>query len=91
MVNWLIKVLQYSNNKCPIFNVGSDKVIELRALANKVSKITNKKVDSKKQNSKRFDYYVPSINKAKKTLNLKISIGLNEALNSTIKHLNDSN
>ena len=45
----------------------------------------------KKQNSKRFDYYVPSINKAKKTLNLKISIGLNEALNSTIKHLNDSN
>lgn len=91
MVNWLIKILQYSNNKCPIFNVGSDKVIELRALANKVSKITNKKVVSKKQNSKRFDYYVPSINKAKKTLNLKISIGLNEALNSTIKHLNDSN
>jgi len=35
--------------------------------------------------SKKTDYYVPSINKAKKMLKLKISISLNDSLNSFIK------
>ena len=34
---------------------------------------------------------LPSITKAKKELKLKISINLNDALNSTIKSLNDKN
>jgi nucleoside-diphosphate-sugar epimerase len=86
---WLIKILKNSNNKCPIYNVGSDKVINLRALTKKISYIVKKKPIFKRILSDEFDYYVPSIEKAKKNLNLKISINLNDSINSTIKSLND--
>jgi dTDP-glucose 4,6-dehydratase len=86
---WLIRILKNSNNKCPIYNVGSDKVINLRALTKKISYIVKKKPIFKRILSDEFDYYVPSIEKAKKNLNLKISINLNDSINSTIKSLND--
>ena len=86
---WLIKILKNSTKKCPIYNVGSDEVINLRALTKKIAYSVNKKPILKKISSKKIDYYVPSIAKAKKELNLKISINLNDALNSTIKSLND--
>ncbi len=85
---WLIKILKDSNKKCPIYNVGSDKVINLRTLTKKIANIVNKKPIFKKILSNEFDYYVPSIAKAKRNLNLKISINLNDSLNSTIKSLN---
>ena len=85
MVNWLIVVLLNSNKNCPIFNVGSDKAINLRFLAEKIAKIFNKKLKLKKLNKFQTDYYVPSIKKAKKLLKLKISINLNDSLNSFIK------
>ena len=85
MVNWLVTILKNSNKRCPIFNVGSDKEINLRILAKKIAKIFNKKLKLKKLNNLQTDYYVPSINKAKKLLKLKISINLNDSLNSFIK------
>ena len=85
MVNWLIIILLNSNKNCPIFNVGSDKAINLRFLAEKIAKIFNKKLKLKKLNKFQTDYYVPSIKKAKKLLKLKISINLNDSLNSFIK------
>mgnify|MGYP003950215435 FL=1 len=87
--NWLIIILKNSNTKCPIYNVGSDKVINLKDLTKKIGIMTNKKISVEIKKSKKFDYYIPSITKAKKELNLKISISLNEALNSTIKTIND--
>ena len=87
--NWLITILKNSNTKCPIYNVGSDKVINLKDLTKKIGIMTNKKISVEIKKSKKFDYYIPSITKAKKELNLKISISLNEALNSTIKTIND--
>ena len=47
--------------------------------------MANKKISIKIKKSKKFDYYAPSIAKAYKKLNLKISINLNDALNSIIK------
>ena len=91
LAEWLIKILKKSNKKCPIYNVGSDKVINLRHLARRISKLSNKKSHINKISTKDWDYYVPCIAKAKKELNLKISINLNDALNSTIKSLNDKN
>ena len=61
----------------------------IRKLTKKIAKLFEKKTILKKISSKKFDYYCPSIAKAKKELNLKISINLNDALNSTIKSLND--
>ncbi len=85
MVEWLIIILKRSNKKCPIFNVGSDKAINLRLLGKKIAKIFNKKIKLKKIKNLDTDYYVPSINKARKALKLKISINLNDSLNSFIK------
>ena len=87
--NWLITILKNSNTKCPIYNVGSDEVINLKSLTKKIGIMTNKKISIKIKKNKKFDYYVPSITKAYKKLNLKILINLNDALNSTIKSLND--
>ena len=85
LVNWLIVILKSSNKKCPIFNVGSDREINLRVLGKKIAKIFNRKLKLKKIKKNQLDYYVPSINKAKKLLKLKISINLNDSLNSFIK------
>jgi nucleoside-diphosphate-sugar epimerase len=85
LVHWLIVILKNSNKNCPIFNVGSDKEINLRLLGNKIAKIFNKQLKLKKLKRLQTDYYVPSINKAKKHLKLKISINLNDSLNSFIK------
>jgi len=89
LVNWLIIILKNSNKKCPIYNVGSDKVINLKNLAKLFAKLYNNKISLKKITSKNNDYYVPSIIKARKMLNLKISINLKDAIISTIKSLND--
>jgi nucleoside-diphosphate-sugar epimerase len=83
--HWLITILKNSNFTCPIYNVGSDKEINLKNLTKKIGKMTNKKILVKINKSKKFDYYIPSIAKAHKKLNLKISINLNDALNSIIK------
>tara|TARA_B110000211_G_C14088049_1_gene557575 strand:+ start:3725 stop:4621 length:897 start_codon:yes stop_codon:yes gene_type:complete len=85
LVNWLIVILKNSNKKCPIFNVGSDKEINLRKLGKKIAKIFNRVLKLKKIKKNQFDYYVPSVNKAKKLLKLKISINLNDSINSFIK------
>ena len=89
LVESLLSISLVSNPKCPIYNVGSDKVINLKDLTKKIGIMTNKKISVEIKKSKKFDYYIPSITKAKKELNLKISISLNEALNSTIKTIND--
>ena len=48
LVNWLIVILKSSNKKCPIFNVGSDREINLRVLGKKIAKIFNRKLKLKK-------------------------------------------
>jgi len=51
--------------------------------------MTNKKISIKIKKSNKFDYYIPSILKAKKELNLKNSISLKDALSSTINVNNE--
>ena len=91
MSNWLITIVKNSNTKCPIYNVGSNKIVNLKNLTKKIGIMVNKKISLNANKSKKFDYYVPSIAKAYKELNLKISINLNDALNSIIKRSNDKN
>jgi hypothetical protein len=54
-------------------------------LGKNIAKIFNRKLKLKKIKKNQLDYYVPSINKAKKLLKLKISINLNDSINSFIK------
>ena len=86
MVIWLMTILLQSNNRCPIYNVGSDEKIKLQSLAKIIGGILKKPVEIKRITNKKIERYVPTIKKAKKELNLKINYKLRPALYSIIKH-----
>ena len=78
LIRWLLKIMVKSNKKCDVYNVGSDEAITIESLAKiiakkfnkKVFKSTSKNIQIKKK--KKLDYYVPSILKAQKQLDLKL-------------------
>ena len=72
LVKWLLKILDNSNTQCPIYNVGSNDKISILQVTNTLAKKYNVRIDSAKLSSKKFDSYIPNINKAKKILGLKI-------------------
>ena len=89
LVRWLITILLNSNKKPNTYNVGSDEAISIENLAKIISKKFNKKVNRKKNflvkdKKEVVDYYVPSISKAKKDLNLKLRYKLNYSLKSLL-------
>ena len=65
-------------------NLGSDKIIDI-----KISNFLNKKFNSKikifKNNLKKTDFYVPSINFAKNYLKLKNTVNFYNAITLLIK------
>ena len=77
LVEWLLKILIAAGHKYQIFNVGSDKAISIKDLALNICSIVNKKLVFSKNITKTIDFYVPSIEKAKNELNLKIKRDLN--------------
>ena len=72
LVEWLLKILLAASHKYQIFNVGSDKAISIKDLALNICSIVKKKLVLSKNISKTIDFYVPSIEKAKNELNLKV-------------------
>jgi nucleoside-diphosphate-sugar epimerase len=68
LVNFLFKILDYSNKDCPIYNVGSDDAISIRKLSHLLAKKYNLHVNinNKKNSKKKLDKYVPNINKFRK-------------------------
>jgi dTDP-glucose 4,6-dehydratase len=93
LVRWLLKILVNSNKNCPIYNVGSDRFISIHKLANLLSKKYNLNTDfdNTKILKKRFDIYVPNIQKAKKELNLINNYSTVDAIIKTINLLIKNN
>jgi dTDP-glucose 4,6-dehydratase len=87
LIRWLIKILINSSTKCNIYNVGSDETISIKNLAGIIARKFNKNVhvNNKKLIKDDFDFYVPSINKAKKELNLRIKFKIKKSLNQLLK------
>ena len=87
LVRWLIKILINSSTKCNIYNVGSDEAISIKNLAGMIAKKFNKSVSTndKELIKDDFDFYVPSIIKAKKELNLKVKFKIKKSLNQLLK------
>ena len=77
LVEWLLKILLAASHKYQIFNVGSDKAISIKDLALNICSIVKKKLVFSKNISKIIYFYVSSIEKAKKELNLEIKRDLN--------------
>ena len=82
LIKWLVKILISSNNKCEIYNVGSDEAITIKELAIIIGKIFRKSVQTKTimKNKTSSDYYVPSIAKARRKLKLKLKYKLIESI-----------
>ena len=90
LVIWLTKILLNSNNSCPIYNVGSDKKIEIKKLAKIIAKIFNKKIKVKKIVMKnKIDKYIPNISKTRKKLSLKLIYNLKKSILFTINQINE--
>jgi dTDP-glucose 4,6-dehydratase len=62
LVRWLLKILDNSNNQCPVYNVGSDNKVSIHKTANVLAKKYNLEVLSPKISSKKIDNYIPNIN-----------------------------
>jgi len=84
LVRWLLKILDHSNIKCPIYNVGSNNKILIQQIAKILAKKYNLKVDIPKFTDKINDYYIPDVYKAKKNLKLKNNYTSAEAIIKTI-------
>lgn len=89
LVSSLFKILDYSNQNCPIYNVGSDDAISIHKLADLLAKKYNLHVDinNKKNYKKTVDKYVPNINKFRKDFKFYKKISSYNAVIKTIHQL----
>lgn len=88
LAEWVLKILSISSNKFEVYNVGSDEAITIENLSKLIAKKFNKTVKKPQKNNKKYskniDYYVPSILKAQKKLNLKIKFKIKNSLHNLI-------
>lgn len=87
LVIWLLTIL-FEGQTCHPYNVGSDEAINLEDLANIVNTFSENKLKIKIMQSRMEGYpshYVPSINKAKGDLGLKVYTNLKDAIDRTIQ------
>lgn len=83
LVSWLMNILEFSEPSCPIFNVGSDEAIEIRDLAENISKLYGVEVKYTNPSEDNPDYYIPSVNKVNQAFNIKRYYRLTESLKLT--------
>lgn len=88
LIIWLMTILDSSNKSAPIYNVGSDEKISLYSLAGLIGKKSGQiLIKPKEFDTSNIDIYIPSIDKAKKELNLKLEYSLVEAIEKTLNEL----
>ena len=81
LVEWLLTLTSNSKPTCPIYNVASDREVEIRELANIISTIFSVGVKSTKlKNNSINDRYIPSITKAKNELGLSNKYDLEDSI-----------
>ena len=80
LVKWLMTLAENSNSQCPVYNVASDKEIEVKELANIVSNIFNVRIKSSENSTKHVDRYNPSVKKAADKLGLHNDLELRESI-----------
>ena len=85
--NWLLKIVKSSNVKCPIYNVGSDKIVKIKNLAYDLSSKYKLELKLKKIKHRFEDKYIPSIQKAKKELKLRLKYNSLDAVNDVIESM----
>ena len=87
LVKCLMKVVISSDNKCEIYNIGSDKAISIWSLANYFAKKFKIKFVYPKQNNKKFDFYVPDIRKIRNKFKINIATNINQLIDRTLNEI----
>jgi dTDP-glucose 4,6-dehydratase len=87
LVRWLIKIVENSKENCPIYNVGSENSVNIHKLGSILGKKFNLNCPIRTIDKKKFDMYVPSTDKIKKELNLRVKFNSLQAVNKTINLL----
>jgi dTDP-glucose 4,6-dehydratase len=87
LVRWLIKIVENSKENCPIYNVGSENSVNIHKLGSILAKKFNLNCPTRTIDKKKFDMYVPSNDKIKKELNLRVKFNSLQAVNKTINLL----
>jgi len=90
LVQWLMSIMDSSSVQCPIYNVGSEQEISIRALAHKISKYYGVEVIENEFSTAAIDRYIPSTQLALKKLNLKCKFELDDAINQSIIGLSNA-
>ena len=85
LVHWLMTIASASSPKCPIYNVGSEEIIELKDLAAKIAHYFGLAAQVVPELSTSVDVYVPDVSIAKRELNLKIAVPLDQAIHKTVQ------
>ena len=91
LVEWLMSILVHANPSCPVFNVGSNKAIEVEELAQIIVKKENGIVKVSKHRNIAIDRYIPCVKKIQDTLNVKIKYSIEEAIEETIQRIKFNN
>jgi len=89
LIYWLTKICINSQLDTSVFDVGSNKSIEIRNLGKLFSRLFEAKIQSKKITKNKIDKYVPNIQPARVKLGLKIKYNLKEAILLTIDKINE--
>ncbi len=87
MCKWLVKIIENSNFNCPVYNVGSNKEINMFELATFFSNKYNIKLISKNYNLNEIEYYVPSTEFATKDLGLKNNVSFKNGIKKILSNL----
>jgi nucleoside-diphosphate-sugar epimerase len=89
LVEWLLTIAKSANSTCPIYNVGSDEAVSLAELSRRLGVAFNVSTLESPITCDQVDRYIPLIVKAKRILNLNCRWNLNDAINETIKRINN--
>lgn len=86
LIVWLLHILCFGKKNVP-YNVGSDEAITIKNLAEKVAQFSSSTVNILKDADQSVlpERYIPSIERAKKELNLQNNILLTEAIERTVR------
>jgi len=83
LVEWLMTIVCHAIPICPIYNVGSDEVVTIKDLSGLISGVFGLEVHIPKICDSSIDRYIPSIDKAKEKLGLRLIYDLISALQNT--------
>ena len=84
MVYFILKIVQIANKNCPIYNLGSDEIINEKTILNIFQDFTKRKLIKK---NKKLDYYIPNISKLRYRFSIKQKFNFKKDLMMTLRQL----